>query len=280
MKIMFLCAFYVILYATCSYAYYNLALQKPAWQANDYTQTKPWGADKAVDGRYTDRGALGDQCTISADKQQTAEWRVDLGSVVSISYINIFYRTDNNPGPSVYVPRFAGFFLYVSNTTSRGDGHLCFHEIQTVSGTPVEDQRINCSVHGRYVIYYNERNNPNVTYPSYYSTEAYNELCEVEVYGCPGLDYYGEYCNRTCPVNCQGQTCDAVTGDCVNGCLPGYQGLHCSNECKGGMYGDNCTLSCGHCLNNEHCHHINGTCLQGCSPGYKEPLCKTGNFYM
>ena len=59
---------------------------------------------------------------------------------------------------------------------------LCFHEIQRVRGTPSEDQRINCSVHGRYVIYYNERL-PNVTYPSYYSSFAHYDLCELEVYG-------------------------------------------------------------------------------------------------
>ena len=76
----------------------------------------------------------------------------------------------------------AGFYLYVSNTTFKKDGHLCFHEIQTVPGTPSEDQSINCSVYGRYVIYYNERL-PNVTYPSYYSMFAYYELCELEIYG-------------------------------------------------------------------------------------------------
>lgn len=75
----------------------------------------------------------------------------------------------------------AGFFLYVSNTTLKEDGYLCFHEIQTVAGTPAEDQTIHCSVHGRYVIYYNERRQ-GVVYPSYYSQYAYNELCEVEVY--------------------------------------------------------------------------------------------------
>ena len=76
----------------------------------------------------------------------------------------------------------AGFYLYVSNTTFKEDGHLCFHEIQKVNGTPSEDQRINSSVHGRYVIYYNERNH-SVKYPRYYSKYAYYELCELEVYG-------------------------------------------------------------------------------------------------
>ena len=76
----------------------------------------------------------------------------------------------------------AGFFLYVSNTTFKEDRHLCFHEIQTVKSPLSEDQRINCSATGRYVIYYNERS-PDVTYPSYYSPYAYYELCELEVYG-------------------------------------------------------------------------------------------------
>lgn len=84
--------------------------------------------------------------------------------------------------PTSLTERMAGFFLYVSNTTSKDDGHLCFHEIQTVNRTPSEDQRINCSVHGRYVIYYNERRE-NVTYPSFYSKFAYYEICELEVYG-------------------------------------------------------------------------------------------------
>lgn len=84
--------------------------------------------------------------------------------------------------PTSLTERMAGFFLYVSNTTSKDDGHLCFHEIQTVNRTPSEDQRIHCSVHGRYVIYYNERRE-NFTYPEYYPKFAYYEICELEVYG-------------------------------------------------------------------------------------------------
>ncbi|XP_061190331.1 receptor-type tyrosine-protein phosphatase mu-like [Saccostrea echinata] len=250
----------------------NLALGKPAWQANNWpNEPVNWGAAKAVDGKYSDRSHLGNQCTISGDKKQTATWRVDLGRVVSISYINIFYRTDNKQGPTVYVPRFAGFFLFISNTTSKEDGYLCFHEIQNVSGTPIEDQRINCSLYGRYVIYYNERR-PNVTYPSYYSTYAFNELCELEVYGCLDPGFFGHNCEHLCPENCQEQRCNITTGDCL-GCLPGYKGLRCSEECDGGMYGLNCSKRCGNCFSDSQCHHINGICFNGCSTGYKEELC-------
>ena len=84
--------------------------------------------------------------------------------------------------PPAFTDRMAGFFLYVSNTTSKKDGHLCFHEMQTLNTTPSADQNINCSIHGRYVFYYNERL-PSVTYPSYYSEFAFYELCELEVYG-------------------------------------------------------------------------------------------------
>lgn len=93
-------------------------------------------------------------------------------------YLIIIYVTE----PTVYSSRMAGYFLFVSNTTSTYNGKLCFHEIQTVNGTPLEDQLINCSVHGRYVTYYNERK-ADVTYPKYYSKFAFYELCELEVYG-------------------------------------------------------------------------------------------------
>nr|XP_034316027.1 uncharacterized protein LOC117685671 isoform X1 [Crassostrea gigas] len=89
----------LLLYIDTTYAIENLALGKPTWEQHPWPETDAdFGSENAVDGLYTDRGQ-GGQCTISENKQSTAEWRVDLGSVVSISHIDIHYRTDNIPLP-------------------------------------------------------------------------------------------------------------------------------------------------------------------------------------
>lgn len=81
-----------------------------------------------------------------------------------------------DPGP--YVDRMAGFSLFISNTTSKDEGHCCYKD--NSRGNPSVNQTISCSIYGRYVIYYNKRSYENVSFLSQY---AYNELCEVEVYG-------------------------------------------------------------------------------------------------
>lgn len=73
----------------------NLALNKPTWQQHPWPDlSRDFGSENAVDGIYIDR-ETGGQCTISSEGYYTAEWRVDLGNVLSISYINIYYRTKN-----------------------------------------------------------------------------------------------------------------------------------------------------------------------------------------
>lgn len=143
----------------------------------------------------------------------------------------------------------AGFSLYVSNTTSKDHGHFCYKD--NSRGNPSVDTQITCSIYGRYVIYYNERS-PYYN-PGYLPQYAYNELCEVEVYGeymftslilliiylnsCLFFVYnlvligyrgsYGDCCQNPCPYNCLNRECDAYTGQCRS-CLPGYHGQFCS----------------------------------------------------
>lgn len=72
-----------------------MALGKRVSENNPWKGRQKWRGPKAVDGLYGDRSANGGQCVISENSKKTAEWKVDLGSVVSISHIDIYYRTDN-----------------------------------------------------------------------------------------------------------------------------------------------------------------------------------------
>lgn len=76
----------------------------------------------------------------------------------------------------------SGFSVYVSNTSDVSQGMLCFKDNNFTSSTISAIFNITCPVHGQYVIYYNERL-MGVDYPLEYSVLAYNDLCEVEVYG-------------------------------------------------------------------------------------------------
>ena len=87
-------------------------------------------------------------------------------------------------GPySAYTQTFLGFSLYISNTTDKFQGTLCFKDSNYTWSTIPPVVNITCPVHGQYVIYYNERL-AGVSYPpDYYSFGAENLLCEVDVYG-------------------------------------------------------------------------------------------------
>lgn len=78
------------------YVLENIALHKNAWQLRPY-RLYMWSASNAVDGLKTNFSAFGGQCTISANKQYEAVWRVDLGAVLGIHHITIYYRTGNYP---------------------------------------------------------------------------------------------------------------------------------------------------------------------------------------
>lgn len=78
--------------------------------------------------------------------------------------------------------------MYISNTTNRLQGTLCFKDKHFSASTIPAVFNTTCTLNGQYVIYYNERLN-NVTYPADYSELAESDLCEVEVYGKCLLKY-------------------------------------------------------------------------------------------
>ncbi|XP_062574210.1 multiple epidermal growth factor-like domains protein 10 isoform X2 [Saccostrea cucullata] len=251
----------------------NVALNKQTWQSNPYViSDSRYDSSNAVDGRKSDLSAFGRQCVISADNKTTATWWVNLTSIYSIHHIRIYYRTENNVKTwrNDLTARFLGFYVYISNTTNRLDGHLCFHDTYYTRLTIPAIASITCALHAQYVIYYNERLE-NIKYPLGYSRFAHNELCEVEVYGCM-TGYYGPNCSLPCPDNCGDGYCHIETGVCFS-CKPGYQGYQCENECTSNTYGQDCGLRCGACLGHKQCNHINGSCPEGCDAGFKGTFC-------
>lgn len=81
-----------------------------------------------------------------------------------------------------FTPSSLGFSMYVSNTTNKSEGVLCFKDTNFTTRTIPAVITIKCTVHGQYVIYYNERI-PRVSYPEDFSKHAEADLCEAEVYG-------------------------------------------------------------------------------------------------
>lgn len=50
-------------------------------------------------------------------------------------------------------------------------------------------------------------------------------------------------CKTECS-NCKDRSCDPLTGNCRNGCIPGWQGTLCRTPCATGTFGDECLGRC------------------------------------
>ncbi|XP_061170725.1 uncharacterized protein LOC133180172 [Saccostrea echinata] len=230
--------------------------------------------------RYVARNAVDREkssCTRNYEIGRTSPhtsvlWRVDLGDIYSIYSIRILFKDYGSAYEKRQRGRFAGFSIYISNSTDRGDWFHCYKD---KSGLPPLDFSTTCMKHGRYVIYYNERLK-NITYPVGYQTTIITELCEVIVHGCAEKGVYGVNCDLPCPVNCQEKRCHIINGSCL-GCMPGWNGDKCDKLCPVGWYGLECQHRClGHCQHNASCHHESGSCVDGCAEGWMGPLCNKG----
>ena len=83
-----------------------------------------------------------------------------------------------------FAPRFIGFSVYVSNTTDKAEGVLCFKDDNYTLNTIPAIFNTTCFVHGQYVIYFNAyKAGSRFVYYNQIDRYAFNELCELEVYG-------------------------------------------------------------------------------------------------
>lgn len=89
----------------------------------------------------------------------------------------LFFAGATNP----FASRFLGFSVYVSNTTGENDGVLCFKDKSFTLDTIPNSINIKFPYHGRHVFFYENRTNAPL--PAGYSDYAFNELCELEVFG-------------------------------------------------------------------------------------------------
>ena len=81
-----------------------------------------------------------------------------------------------------FAQEFIGFSIYVSNTTERSHGKLCFKDSNFTVKTIPAVFNTTCLVQGQYVIYYNQRLR-GMEHREQFSEYAFSDLCEVEVYG-------------------------------------------------------------------------------------------------
>ncbi|KAK3606132.1 hypothetical protein CHS0354_010761 [Potamilus streckersoni] len=255
----------------------NIAVNK---SANQYGTYSSWNASRAVDGNTDQDGLKGSSCAWALNEADVFQtwWSVDLGAKYFIQSINIYFRNDDMASAN---GRRAGMRLYVSDIlqSANNEGQCyednLFDNIYPPDILQLSDANMKCTQRrGRYVIIFTSRpvREPKYNCPTTpYSCWANLELCEVQIFACTN-GTFGKQCQYRC--NCNGETCDPVTGECPSGiCQPGWSGVQCNQECVIGTYGQNCSSLCGMCVDGAACDVVTGNCTVGCESGWQGPKC-------
>ncbi|XP_063443552.1 multiple epidermal growth factor-like domains protein 11 isoform X2 [Mytilus trossulus] len=185
----------------------------------------------------------GSKISCSKTKGPTVTFQVDLKEESIVTGVYILFGEHNT--------KVGSHSLYASNTSNSWKTGTILFEDQFLP------TRINVSAVLRYLTYV----------PPSQGTSAELEVCEIGILGCPPSNY-GTVCNKLCPGNCNGP-CDLETGKCIFGCLNGWIGNNCEQECPFGKFGKNCSEFCHGCISHM-CDHVNGICdnSTACKPGY------------
>ncbi|OWF37097.1 Receptor-type tyrosine-protein phosphatase mu [Mizuhopecten yessoensis] len=231
----------------------------------------------AVDGN-TNQGLGKNSCAHQAVGRKEVWWRVDLEREVTIDKVEIYYRDEGSPWTG-WKNRFAGYEVYLSNTTDRLTGERCFiDKSESVNQIISLVNHPECNGTAQYVTIYNQRESPK-RQNWYDDKDALLELCEVQVYGCEAGKYGNGNCDETCSSNCPGSVCHPSSGNCLycgdntytrswetscrpcpescagpcdnsgncNACPDGFYGLQCENKCSSTCSSNVCEKSYGDC---------------------------------
>ncbi|OWF43872.1 Receptor-type tyrosine-protein phosphatase T [Mizuhopecten yessoensis] len=257
----------------------NISIRKSVATSSNQDAAK-WPARAAVDGDI--RQEITYCAHTLAENQLTAWWRVDMGQRMTINNIKIYYRAN-------FKNRFAGYQIFVSNTTDLNNGQLCYEDASSTIEEVSTVKSHQCQYVAQYVTIYNYRNTP--TRHGFYWQWAVLELCEVQVLGCP-VGMYGEGdCNQKCPEDCYGGNCNAINASCFY-CYPGKHGDRCKQDCVANCkdnicekdsgictdciprkYGDFCNEDCSGNCNDSRCYQHTGHC-KGCVFGRYGDVCE------
>ncbi|XP_021339451.1 receptor-type tyrosine-protein phosphatase mu-like isoform X1 [Mizuhopecten yessoensis] len=281
----------VVLYIICS----NLLLivelseivsrKKPTHQSSTYKfeGTVLHLSGNAVDGN-TNQELGNNSCTYQAVGRKEVWWRVDLEREVTIDKVEIYYRDEGYQWTG-WKNRFAGYEVYLSNTTDRLTGERCFiDESESVDQIISHVNHPECNGTAQYVTIYNHRESPKRH--DWYFKDALLELCEVQVYGCEAGKYGNRNCDETCSSNCPGSVCHPSSGNCLycgdntytrpseTSCRPCPESCagpcdtygNC-NACPDGFYGFQCENTCSSTCSSNVCEKANGDC-KACQDGF------------
>ncbi|XP_069126187.1 scavenger receptor class F member 2-like isoform X2 [Argopecten irradians] len=240
-------------------------------QSSTYTIITGWVSSKAVDG-CTSQMIATSCCTHTDVGHKEVWWQVDLRQQSVIERVKILYRHED-----LTLTRLGGFEIYLSDTSDWRSGVRCYQDNTASLALMTATQDVPCVGIGRYVTIYSNRT---VKARTWYWDDAFLELCEVYVFGCPSGKFGNGHCNDDC-LNCN--TCLPTSGECY--CNDGYYGptcLPCStgcltntcdtisgncNHCDVGFYSDHCDQNCPSNCKNNVCNKVNGQCAE-CDVGF------------